>query len=198
MINSVRNLEEVALIIIICLLKIAFIYIHIRHGYWLWGSNKSNMDKNEETKPPDNIIYNKNDSSVSSFISHLITAFNCRGIKLFSGICLVIFSRDYASSVSCLENLAKHLELSFCDKKSYEVVPVFYGVSRSDVRQQSGPFSDAFTELERSYPADKVTRLRWALAKIAELKGHEYDEEFWYVNTTTLLKFLLTPNLTFA
>ncbi|KAG7532641.1 P-loop containing nucleoside triphosphate hydrolase [Arabidopsis thaliana x Arabidopsis arenosa] len=136
------------------------------------------MDKNEETKPPDNIIYNKNDSSVSSFISHLITAFNCRGIKLFSGICLVIFSRDYASSVSCLENLAKHLELSFCDKKSYEVVPVFYGVSRSDVRQQSGPFSDAFTELERSYPADKVTRLRWALAKIAELKGHEYDEEF--------------------
>ncbi|CAA0407693.1 unnamed protein product [Arabidopsis thaliana] len=131
------------------------------------------MDKNEETKQPDNIIYDKNDSSVASFISYLMAGFGCRGIKLFLGIYLVILSRDYASSVLCLENL----ELCCDDKKSYEVVPVFYGVSRSDVRQQSGPFSDAFTKLERSNPADHVTKWRRMFAKIAELKGHEYDEE---------------------
>ncbi|AED95220.1 Disease resistance protein (TIR-NBS-LRR class) [Arabidopsis thaliana] len=131
------------------------------------------MDKKEETKQPDNIIYDKNDSSVASFISYLMAGFGCRGIKQFLGIYLVILSRDYASSVLCLENL----ELCCDDKKSYEVVPVFYGVSRSDVRQQSGPFSDAFTKLERSNPADHVTKWRRMFAKIAELKGHEYDEE---------------------
>lgn len=154
------------------------------------------MNTNEEIKQVDNMIYNKNDSSVSSFISYLIAAFECKGMKPFYGfkLFLVIFSTDYASSVSCLENLVEHLELSRRDNNNYEVVPVFYSVSRSTVKQQSGTFSDAFTKLENSYPADQVTKWRRALAETAELKGHEYDAKSRYANTPTLLKFLLTPN----
>lgn len=141
------------------------------------------MDINEETKRPVDISYNKNDSSVSSFTSYLTAAFDRKGIKLFDGLklFLVIFSSGYASSVSCLENLMKVLELSRCDKNSYVVVPVFYGVSRLAVKQQSGMFSDAFTELERSYPADQVTKWRCALVETAELQGREYNDKSRYV-----------------
>ncbi|CAH2046348.1 unnamed protein product [Thlaspi arvense] len=137
------------------------------------------MDKNEETKQTENITYNENDPSVSSFISYLMAAFDCKGINLLYGLklCLVIFSSDYASSVSCLEKLAKHLKLSRCDKNSYEVVPVFYGVSRLAVKQQSGTLSDAFTKLEMSNSADQVKKWRRALAQVAELQGHEYNDK---------------------
>ncbi|VVB08006.1 unnamed protein product [Arabis nemorensis] len=137
------------------------------------------MDKNEETKQPVDVIYNKNDSSVSPFISYLTAAFDRKGIKQFYGLklFLVIFSSGYPSSVSCLEKLMKVLELSRCDKNSYVVVPVFYGVSRLAVKQQSGTFRDAFTELERSYPEDQVTKWRFALAETAELQGCEYNDD---------------------
>ncbi|EOA18314.1 hypothetical protein CARUB_v10006829mg, partial [Capsella rubella] len=129
------------------------------------------MNTNKGTKHFDNMIYNKNDSSVSSFISHLTAAFVSKGVKLVLGfeLLLVIITMDYASSVPCLENLVEHRD------KNYELVPVFYGISRSTVKQQSGTLSDAFKKLEGSYSADQVNKWRCALAEIAEIKGHEYD-----------------------
>ncbi|ESQ39636.1 hypothetical protein EUTSA_v10001191mg, partial [Eutrema salsugineum] len=137
------------------------------------------MDKNEETEYPVHINYNENDSSVSPFISHLIPAIRRKVTSSFYGftLLLVIFSRDYAYSVSCLEKLVKALESSRSDENSYVVVPVFYGVSRLAVKQQLATFSDAFTEHRRSYPADQVTKWRRALKEAAEFLGHEYNDE---------------------
>ena len=46
---------------------------------------------------------------------------------------IVIFSKDYASSTWCLEELAKIVEC--VDTKNHTVIPVFYDVEASDVRK---------------------------------------------------------------
>ncbi|CAN8246043.1 unnamed protein product [Cochlearia groenlandica] len=137
---------------------------------------------NEETKIPVSISYNKKDSSVSSFISHLEPALD-REIRVNNGlehIILVVFSKHYASSTSCLDNLLRFLELSTrrdINNNNVVVVPVFYGVTRLAVKQQSGLFSKVFRKHERSCFKDKVATWRRALAETAVLQGHDYNDE---------------------
>ena len=66
-----------------------------------------------------------------------------------SQISVIVFSRDYASSKWCLEELVKILE---CREKNKQIViPVFYGVDPSDVRHQTGSFAKAFAEHEQLF-----------------------------------------------
>ena len=88
-----------------------------------------------------------------------------------SRILLIVLSKNYASSRWCLEEL---VEILRCRRWSNQmVVPIFYDVSPSDVRNQSGTFEQAFVEHgKRSFVnGDKVSIWRGALTEIASISG---------------------------
>ncbi|KAL5739651.1 hypothetical protein ACOSQ2_028831 [Xanthoceras sorbifolium] len=86
-----------------------------------------------------------------------------------SQISVAIFSKNYASSRWCLEELVKILEC----KKMYGqiVIPVFYEVDPSDVRNQRGAFADAFAKHEQRFDETTISRWRTALTEAANLSG---------------------------
>ncbi|KAL5845662.1 hypothetical protein ACOSQ3_009186 [Xanthoceras sorbifolium] len=88
-----------------------------------------------------------------------------------SQISIIVFSRGYTSSKWCLEELVKILQC----KSTYGqiVVPVFYKMDLSDVRNQTGSFADAFAEHEQ-HSKDSINRVQtWkdALKEAANLSG---------------------------
>lgn len=98
-----------------------------------------------------------------------------------SQISLVIFSKDYASSQWCLEELAKMIE---CLERNKQIlVPVFFNVDPSDVRQQHGEYGDALAKHEEKLKENmfKVQSWRSALKKAANLSGFHYPGNFEYV-----------------
>lgn len=152
------------------------------------------MNNNYETKQTVYIIFDRNDSSVSSFNSYLVAALKRRGIDVvfdktvpeqengwFLGIklVLVVFSVPYTFSVACLENLMKLHE--FLQEKGHVVVPVFYDESASVIKEQM-KMCEGFPVLEKSYSVDQVSKWRRALVKTMDLQGHEYTDELRYSN----------------
>ncbi|XP_021817912.1 TMV resistance protein N-like [Prunus avium] len=93
-----------------------------------------------------------------------------------SKISVVVFSKNYASSKCCLDELVKILD---CKESNQQLVlPVFYKVNPSDVRNQRGSFGDALANMERKYKdkKDKVKKWRAALSQAAALSGFPLDE----------------------
>ncbi|XP_002523460.4 disease resistance protein RUN1-like isoform X2 [Ricinus communis] len=85
-----------------------------------------------------------------------------------SEISVVIFSKGYASSPWCLDELMKILE---CRKTMQRMVlPVFYHVDPSDVEEPSGDFGDAFQKLEEKYKTS-MPNWRFALKEATTLSG---------------------------
>ncbi|XP_024025688.1 disease resistance-like protein DSC1 isoform X2 [Morus notabilis] len=84
-----------------------------------------------------------------------------------SEVSVIIFSENYASSSWCLDEL---VHIMFGCKEKNVVVPIFYHVTPSDVRKQSGRFGDAFAELVKR-SKDKEKLWRTALTKAANLCG---------------------------
>ncbi|KAB5512748.1 hypothetical protein DKX38_029776 [Salix brachista] len=88
-----------------------------------------------------------------------------------SKLSVVVFSEKYASSKWCLEELAKIFE---CRKNNGQIViPVFYQVDPSHVRNQTGSFGDEFARLVKKKPLtmDKVQSFKNALTDAANLAG---------------------------
>ncbi|ESR55398.1 hypothetical protein CICLE_v10018611mg [Citrus x clementina] len=88
-----------------------------------------------------------------------------------SKISVVIFSKDYASSKWCLNELVKILECK--NMNGQMVVPVFYHADPSDVRKQNGTFGDAFVKHEKQFRdvPEKVQKWRAALTEASNLSG---------------------------
>ncbi|KAM7462111.1 hypothetical protein LguiA_030232 [Lonicera macranthoides] len=63
-----------------------------------------------------------------------------------SRISIIVFSKNYASSSWCLDELVKVLECK--NTRGQLVLPVFYDVDPSDVRKQTGKFAEAFAGYE--------------------------------------------------
>ncbi|KAK4725931.1 hypothetical protein R3W88_030848 [Solanum pinnatisectum] len=129
-----------------------------------------------------------------NFVSHLYNSLELRGIRTFkdderletgksisdellkaiqeSKFAIAIFSKCYASSRWCLEELAHIIK---CKKELEQIViPVFYDVSPSDVRHQHPPFADSFLQHEEKCKGDmeKVQRWRGAFAEAGKISGY--------------------------
>ncbi|PHU20117.1 hypothetical protein BC332_11268 [Capsicum chinense] len=83
-----------------------------------------------------------------------------------SRISFIIFSKCYADSRDCLDNLVKVVEW-----KHLLVLPVFYDIDSSHVHKQTGTFSDALARQEVRHGIEKVEKWKAALTKVANLSG---------------------------
>ncbi|XP_030540359.1 TMV resistance protein N-like [Rhodamnia argentea] len=140
------------------------------------------------------LSYNRSERDAGSFFpQHLHDVLNQNGIKSYkysedleqgeeiapavveaikaSRIFVVILSRRYASSASCLSELVKILEQDNLIGK--RVMPLFYGVEPACVRRQRESYHEAMAEHESRYGSgsDKVRRWREALGEVGELRG---------------------------
>ncbi|KAM7470012.1 hypothetical protein LguiA_008195 [Lonicera macranthoides] len=137
-----------------------------------------------------------------SFTDHLYAAFVREGISTFrdedttekcenlhselekgirrSKISVIVISKDYAFSKWCLNELVMILEQRRISR--HEVLPVFYDVDPSQVREHKGRIREAFVECEKQFQAEtdieekrnlmeKITKWRSALKEVADLIG---------------------------
>ncbi|KAG5517318.1 hypothetical protein RHGRI_037914 [Rhododendron griersonianum] len=96
-----------------------------------------------------------------------------------SRMSIIVFSKSYASSTWCLDELVMILTKRRTSR--HEVLPVFYDVDPSDVRKQNGTFKDAFTRHEtgerKEELKDKVGPWRAALTEVAGLAGMDLSTQ---------------------
>ncbi|KAL6224294.1 hypothetical protein ACLB2K_003149 [Fragaria x ananassa] len=132
----------------------------------------------------------------NNFTGHLYSALRDKGIFTFmddqlirgeeispaliqaieqSKISIVVLSEHYASSKWCLDELVKILD---CKEKIQQIVlPVFFKVDPSDVRNHRGSFGEGLANLERKFKdQDQVQEWKTALFKAASLSGWPLDE----------------------
>ncbi|XP_034706158.1 disease resistance protein RPV1-like [Vitis riparia] len=96
-----------------------------------------------------------------------------------SRISIVVFSKTYAHSKWCLDELAKIME---CREEMEQIVlPVFYHVDPSDVRKQTGSFGEAFFIHERNVDERKMQRWRASLTEASNLSGFHVNDGGWKV-----------------
>ncbi|KAI9072664.1 hypothetical protein K1719_045384 [Acacia pycnantha] len=87
-----------------------------------------------------------------------------------STIALVIFSKDYASSRWCLEELVKIMKCK--EVNSQIVIPIFYNIDPSHVRHQEGTYADAFAQHKKKFEDDLLRIWRSVLKDTANLSGY--------------------------
>ncbi|KAB2595101.1 TMV resistance protein N-like [Pyrus ussuriensis x Pyrus communis] len=89
-----------------------------------------------------------------------------------SKVSIIVFSKNYATSRWCLDELARIMERRRSDDGHF-VMPVFYDVDPSHVRKQTGSFREAFCRHEKRFKEDmdKVEEWRRALRDVADLAG---------------------------
>ncbi|KAJ7961787.1 TIR-NBS disease resistance-like protein [Quillaja saponaria] len=132
-----------------------------------------------------------------SFIGHLYAALVNAGINVYkndhdvpggkditwemlnaiqgSRISLIVFSTKYAASKWCLEQL---VEIMGCPPMNRRlVIPVFYEVKPSEVREQTGTFGKAFEGLIERFPLYKSMVSDWsgALSEAASIPGFRWE-----------------------
>nr|XP_028954100.1 TMV resistance protein N-like isoform X2 [Malus domestica] len=98
-----------------------------------------------------------------------------------SRISIIVFSKRYADSSWCLDELVKIMECR--SKLGRHVLPIFYHVDPSHVRKQDGDLAEAFLKHEegigegtdgkkREDKQERVKQWRKALTEAANLSGH--------------------------
>ncbi|KAI5587677.1 hypothetical protein POPTR_005G062700v4 [Populus trichocarpa] len=91
-----------------------------------------------------------------------------------SNVSIVIFSKNYADSPWCLEELEKILE---CRQTLQQIViPVFYHVDPTHVRELSNSYGNALSEHQKKISSDKVDNWKRVLIEIADLEGWHFND----------------------
>nr|VDC91856.1 unnamed protein product [Brassica rapa] len=125
------------------------------------------------------------------FLSHIQKGFERKGIRQFndnemergesisfqlvrairgSKIAVVLFSKNYASSKWCLDEL---VEIMKCRREFGQIViAVFYKVDPSDIRKQTGDFGKVFRKTCAGKTNEEIRRWRVALAEVAAIAGY--------------------------
>nr|GEV55254.1 Toll/interleukin-1 receptor (TIR) domain-containing protein [Tanacetum cinerariifolium] len=141
----------------------------------------------------DQRIRKKGEDTRNNFVGHLYHALEQKGIKTYrddkkieqgktikdqliksiedSRFYIIVFSKTYASSSWCLDELVKIME---CQKTPEQTAyPVFYDVEPTHVRNKSGPCEEAFPRHENEEAAGK-----WidAMKNAANLAGWELNK----------------------
>lgn len=128
---------------------------------------------------------------LNTFVGHLHDALSKGGVEAFkydltpqtdeeiwkkltkaisdSRLCIIIFSKYYASSKWCLDELVEILA------KRITVIPVYYDVDLSTVRYQTGSFAEAFESHKLRYTGSKVDKWRKALAEISKVSAYHLE-----------------------
>ncbi|ESQ54999.1 hypothetical protein EUTSA_v10026755mg [Eutrema salsugineum] len=90
-----------------------------------------------------------------------------------SRIVIVIFSISYLESKWCLDEL---VEIRRClkSKKLDFVIPIFFKVRASHVKEQSGDFGSKFLALQKKHPRLRIMRWKRALRFVAKQIGLAY------------------------
>ncbi|KAF8019405.1 hypothetical protein BT93_G0167 [Corymbia citriodora subsp. variegata] len=89
-------------------------------------------------------------------------------------ICIPVFSKDFASSKSCLKEVA---EMVGCNRT---IMPIFYDVSPSVVRRQEGSYQESFcTHATLGETSARIDDWKRALHTVSEKRGWEL-ENFTY------------------
>ncbi|XP_058758638.1 disease resistance protein Roq1-like isoform X2 [Vicia villosa] len=88
-----------------------------------------------------------------------------------SRIFIAIFSKDYASSTFCLNELITILECAKPPERLF--IPIFYDVDPSQIRHLTGTYGEAFKKHEKRFrnEKDKVQKWREALHQAANVAG---------------------------
>ncbi|CAJ2651357.1 unnamed protein product [Trifolium pratense] len=90
-----------------------------------------------------------------------------------SHVSVIIFSINYASSKWCLDEIVKIIE---CKKERGQIViPVFYKIDPSHVRNQRGTYENLFAEHLKTKNSYKVFNWRSALTEAANLAGWDFQ-----------------------
>ncbi|KAM3012958.1 hypothetical protein FF2_025880 [Malus domestica] len=138
------------------------------------------------------------------FTGHLRTALEEKGYKTFideddlkrgeeikpellraieeSRISIIVFSKRYADSSWCLNELVKIMECR--SKLEQHVLPIFYDVEASDIRKQEGSLAPMFQKHEENIckeedgkkgeaKRERVKQWREALTEAANLSGYD-------------------------
>ncbi|KAG4127752.1 hypothetical protein ERO13_D10G244600v2 [Gossypium hirsutum] len=86
-----------------------------------------------------------------------------------SNLSIIVLSKDYASSKSCLAEVSDIMDRN--RSEGHIVLPIFYHVDPSNVRNLGGSFKTSFEDHESKRPTDEVKRWTDAFAKVGKLKG---------------------------
>ena len=122
-----------------------------------------------------------------SFTSHLFVALDRKGIHVYklgfirteliqmkaiekSRIAVVVFSKNYGNFERSLDELVKIMECKRLFNQT--LIPIFYRVSPSEVRNQNGSFVGALL----NGSGDKVNSWRVALKGAADLAGYASEQ----------------------
>ena len=140
------------------------------------------------------------EDTCKNFTDHLYAALKQKGIITFreeeelkrgksifelfkaieeSKIAIIIFSKNYASSKWCLDELAK---INKCRKEIRLIVlPIFYDVDPSDVRKQTETFEKTFIDHQRCIEnnIEKMERWRAALREVTNITGWHLQNRYF-------------------
>lgn len=130
-----------------------------------------------------------------SFISHLVSAFSREGVNIFIGnyekrgealgktfqniedsdIALVIFSSRYTESRWCLDELVK-IKARIGEGR-LSIIPIFYRIEPSQVKQLEGDFGLKFWNLWRIHRDHRIIKWKDALEYVASRMDFCLKEE---------------------